>query len=101
VTADEVMRLVREYAAGIGWASLEDQAAAYLAVTQAVEALAAPVKPVRKRAAGWAVLDAEDRVRLVTLDKDEATRTAGEAARDGYSVRPLVLADLDDVEVES
>ncbi|WP_088319864.1 hypothetical protein [Kineosporia sp. R_H_3] len=51
-------------------------------------------------AVAWAVLDANDRVRLVTLLRDEALRTAGEAARDGYSVRPLVFADLDDVAPE-
>lgn len=48
------------------------------------------------KALAWAVLNAEDGVMHVTVDREFATRCADGV--DGWHIRPLVVADLDDVE---
>lgn len=48
------------------------------------------------RAAAWAVLDANDKVIAVRLERDTATAYSG--FEDGSRVAPLTLADLDDID---
>lgn len=97
--ADEVMYLVREYAAGMGVRGPVEQTAAYLAVRAAVDALAAAPKQEPKQAAGWAVVDAEGRALFGYITASDFPAHA--ELVDGRRIAPLVLADLDDVEDES